>query len=239
MKDFQEHFQRYVQRYVQRHVQKFCLRSKSLRLVALGCVLAVGVYLWPALIFYPMGCVLSRDNHPRQGADFVMLLMGEASLRPQAAAKAVLAGISDQVLFVSTQSNPLVGAGLIASEDDLTLAMLKRSGLGLDHVSMISEFGRATSTYDEAVAIKKYFEAKSIAPKRLVIVTSWPHASRAGWILEKALQKMGTSVELLPVDQIPFERSNWWQSEGGLLFVFEEYVKWGRYLVKYLGRDIS
>jgi uncharacterized SAM-binding protein YcdF (DUF218 family) len=211
----------------------------------------VGIYLYPAVIFYPMGRLLLRNNHPADGADFIVLLMGEASLRPSAAAKAVLAGTSNHILFVSTQTNPLVDAGLIPSEDDLARAMLKRGGLDASHVTMISEFGRATSTVDEALAIKKYFHTMHLTPKRLVVVTSWPHSSRAGWIIEKVLrQDSGQNsrekfsaddvvIELLPVMEIPFEPSNWWHSENGLLFIFEEYIKWGRYLIKYLGRDFN
>lgn len=202
-------------------------------------VLLVGFYLWPSLVFEPMGRFLLRDNHPTEGADFVVLLMGEASLRPTAAAKAVLAGISNHVLFVSTQSNPLVDAGLIRSEDDLALAMLKRGGLEDRQVTMISDFGRATSTVDEALAIKKYMRTMNLSPKRLVVVTSWPHSARAGWIIDKILGSNGVTIELLPVDELRFDRRNWWQSEEGLLFVFEEYIKWARYLVKYLGRDIN
>lgn len=121
----------------------------------LGAVLAI--YLYPAVIFYPMGRLLLRDNHPANGADFIVLLMGEASLRPAAAAKAVLAGTANHVLFVSTQTNSLVEAGLIPSEDDLARAMLTRGGLDASRFTMISEFGRATSTVDEALALKNTF----------------------------------------------------------------------------------
>ncbi len=226
-------------------------KSKTTLALLLFVGLVVGVYLYPAAVFYPMGRVLLRDNHPVNGADYIILLMGEASLRPAAAAKAVLAGTSNHVLFVSTQNNPLVDAGLIPSEDDLALAMLKRGGIDASQVTMISAFGRATSTVDEALAIKKYFYTMHLTPKRLVIVTSWPHSARAGWIIEKVLRKNTeqnteqksspepTVIELLPVMEIPFEPSNWWHSENGLLFVFEEYIKWGRYLIKYLGRDFN
>jgi hypothetical protein len=37
--------------------------------------------------------------------------------------------------------------------------------------------------------------------------------------------------------EIPFSSDNWWHSERGMLFVFEEYIKYGRYLAKYLGRS--
>jgi uncharacterized SAM-binding protein YcdF (DUF218 family) len=199
----------------------------------------VALYLWPAIVFYPMGRFLLRDDRPGVGADFVVLLMGEASLRPAAAAKAVLAGISNHLLFVSAQSNALVDAGLVPSEDDLTIAMLKRTGLDDGQFTMISDSGRATSTVDEALAVRAYLHTKSVTPKRLVIVTSWPHSARAGWIIEKILGNNGMTLELLPVDKVPFDLTNWWQSESGLLFVFEEYIKWGRYLVKYWGRDVD
>jgi uncharacterized SAM-binding protein YcdF (DUF218 family) len=92
---------------------------------------------------------------------------------------------------------------------------------------------------DEAIAIKRYFLATKSTPKRMIIVTSWPHSARAHWTFEKALHDTGIKIEMLPIEAIPYDKSNWWQSERGLLFVFEEYIKWARYLAKYLGRDIT
>jgi uncharacterized SAM-binding protein YcdF (DUF218 family) len=197
------------------------------------------VYIWPALIFYPLGSFLERDDQPEKKADFVLVLMGQPEIRPEAAAKAVMAGYSDRLLFVTSEINPLEEAGIMPSEEVLAKAAISRAGLSSDHINVVTGFGRATSTMDEAIAVRRYFRAVKSPPKRLIIVTSWPHSARAHWTFEKALQDTGIKIEMLPIEAIPYDKSNWWQSERGLLFVFEEYIKWTRYLVKYLGRDIN
>jgi len=206
-------------------------------LILLG-FLAV-LYLWPALIFYPMGSLLERNDHAEKGADYVLVLMGQPEIRPEVAAKAVLAGYSDKLIFVTSEINPLEEAGIMPSEEMLAKAAISRTGLKPDHVTVVTGFGRATSTLDEAIAIRRYFQSVNLRPERLIIVTSWPHTARAHWTFDRALQDTGIKTEMLPIEAIPYDKSNWWQSERGLLFVFEEYIKWARYLAKYSGRGIT
>lgn len=219
---------------------KSLIKKYKIHFIAI-CAIAL-LFLYPSILFFPMGWLLSRDDHPKPNADFTVLLMGEPHLRPEAAAKAVLGGSSDKLLFVTSEINALEDAGLMPSEDVLAKAMIEKTGLSLSRVIVVSDFGRATSTADEALAIAKYFRSQIPRPQRIVIVTSWPHASRAAWIFEKALNNShvteDVTVEMMPIDSIPFDKSNWWHSERGLLFVFEEYVKWARYLAKYIGRDL-
>ena len=117
-----------------------------------------------------MGWMLSRDDHPKPNADFTVLLMGEPHLRPEAAAKAVLGGSSGKLLFVTSEINTLENAGLIPSEDVLAKAMIEKAGLNLSRVIVVSDFGRATSTADEAIAIAKYYRAEARLTKRIIIV---------------------------------------------------------------------
>lgn len=201
-------------------------------------VLGVVLYFFPSLIFYPVGALLLRDDHPGLHGDHLVVLMGEPQVRPTAAAKAVLVGYADKVLMVTSQLDPLEESGLVPSEATLAIAMMKRTGISEEKIEVIENYGRATSTIDEAIAYRKYFNTKGLKPKRLIVVTSWPHTSRSGWIFEKAFAGTETKIEMMPVEQIPFDKSNWWQSERGLLFVFEEYIKWARYLIKFLGRNI-
>jgi uncharacterized SAM-binding protein YcdF (DUF218 family) len=213
--------------------------QKKVIIVALITIGFLATTTWPGIIFYPMGAVLYRNDHPEKNADAVLILMGEPEIRPEAATKAVLSGMSDKIIFVTPQISPLEEAGLRLSEDDLTIEVIKKNGFSLDKVIVIRDFGRSTSTFDESIAISKFIDKTGIKLSRLIVVTSWPHTSRAGWILEKGLAKKGITVEMLPVERIPFDKSNWWQSERGLIFVFEEYIKWARYLAKYSGRDIT
>lgn len=214
------------------------LKKKVVRYLIVASVI-IAIIIWPGIIFYPMGALLYRNDHPLDHADAVWLLMGEVAVRPAAAAKAVLSKTADRLVFVTSEMSPVEQEGLMPSEEQLTLKILKAYGLEDSNISVISEFGRVSSTAEEAVAMKKMLIAPNgQALKRIVVVTSWPHSARAGWIIEKALSGTGVTIELLPVDAIPYDKTNWWKTERGLIFVFEEYIKWGRYLIKYLWRDI-
>jgi uncharacterized SAM-binding protein YcdF (DUF218 family) len=215
------------------------LLKKKLTRYGIVILLVTAVIVWPAIIFYPMGALLYRNDYPKDQADAVWVLMGQVSVRPAAAAKAVLSKVSDRIVFVNSETNTAEESGLLPSEQVLTMTVLKGYGIDESKVTIINEFGRASSTLEEAVAMRKMIDKMPSKPTRLVVVTSWPHTSRAGWIIEKALKGTNVEIELLPVEVVPFERSNWWKREDGMIFVFEEYIKWARYIIKYAGRDIS
>jgi uncharacterized SAM-binding protein YcdF (DUF218 family) len=203
--------------------------------MGIGIVAAL-VMIYPWLLFKPMGWLIYRNDHPKPNADLILVLMGEPEIRPQAGAVAVKNHIAPRLMMITSQLSPLEEAGFIPSEDKIAMESIRRTGLPLNQVQIVSDFGRATSTMDEALAFRDWLRAGGSDIKRLVIVTSWPHTSRAGWTFEKILAGTGITVELLPVEEIPFSSDNWWHSERGMLFVFEEYIKYGRYLAKYLGR---
>jgi uncharacterized SAM-binding protein YcdF (DUF218 family) len=129
--------------------------------------------------------------------------------------------------------------GIVPTEEKMALEMIRRTGLDLSKVIIADQYGRATSTMDEAIAFKKWLSTGNPQVKSVIIVTSWPHASRAGWTFEKVLAGSSTKIEVVPVESVPFTKENWWQSERGLLFVFEEYIKYARYIIKYAGRSIG
>ena len=219
--------------------KKFSRLSSKLKLGLTFFFLAVSCYFKPSLFFVPLAWPLVRDDHPALHADAVVVLMGGSEYRPTRAAHAVLEGYGPRLVMVDSESSPLESEGLIPKETTLATAMAERAGLSRDKIFIIGNGGRATSTADEARSLADWVSTQHPPIKRLVIVTSWPHTSRAGWIMEKALGPKGVAVDMLPVDNLPYTIHNWWHFEPGLLFVFEEYVKWVRYIMKYSGREIS
>ena len=215
--------------------RKMKLRTKLILLLGAFCI---GFYFEPSWFFVPFAWPLTRNDHPALNADAVVLLMGDADTRPARAAHAVLEGYGSRLVMVESQSSPVEDAGLIPTESVLALGMAERAGLGKERMELITGHGRATSTVDEARILVKWSLEQPKPVKRLVVVTSWPHAGRAGWIFDKAMSPRGITVEMLPVESLPYTIHDWWRYESGLLFVFEEYVKWTRYLVKFAGREL-
>jgi uncharacterized SAM-binding protein YcdF (DUF218 family) len=216
----------------------FFRRKKWIIRAMIGCF-ALAVWIAPGLLCRPLGWILYRHDHPEKNADAILLLMGEPAVRPRAAALAVEAGYAKQIIFVTPQSSQIEDQGLMPSEEHITMQILLQKGLSRGQIFQIAQYGRATSTADEAIALSQYLDKNPGNIRRIVVVTSWPHSSRAGWILEKALQGRHITIQMQPIDQIPFHRDNWWQSERGMLFVFEEFMKYARYYAKYCGRNLA
>ena len=64
--------------------------------------------------------------------------------------------------------------------------------------------------------------------KKVILVTSWYHSSRAEWIFKK-VNSFGLEIISAP-NEIP---KNWWRHEESFLRVFNEYLKWIYYLLNY------
>ena len=64
--------------------------------------------------------------------------------------------------------------------------------------------------------------------RTVILATSWYHSSRAHWIIEK-YNKDHLRIESLP-SPIP---KNWYKSEQDFLSVYNEYLKWVYYYVRY------
>lgn len=207
-------------------------------IVQTAALIFILVIFAPSVILPLFVRPLMRSDHPNRNAAAVIVLGGDAVFRVKAATRAVLDGYAPKLMMVESQTNDLEEEGLLPKESEIAIKIATHIGLGRDNIQILTMNGRATSTADEARTYRDYFAVHPIEPKRVIVVTSWPHSSRGGWILDKALDPLGIKVEMMPVDKIPYSFDEWWQSEPGMIFVFEEYVKWARYLAKYAARNL-
>jgi uncharacterized SAM-binding protein YcdF (DUF218 family) len=91
--------------------------------------------------------------------------------------------------------------------------------------------GGATSTYDEAVTLRRYVEDHAI--ERVILVTSAFHTRRSRWIFEKELSASSITLEVAAAPHWRFDATNWWQVERGLIMFANEYIKLFYYFVMY------
>lgn len=182
---------------------------------------------------------LVETSTESRNADYIIVLMGSPTNRPAAAAKAVINGFAPKLLMADCETNALEEANIMPRESLVSKTLAERQGLLSNQIEIISSAKRVTSTVDEALAFRDYFKSQQIKPKRIIIATSWYHSSRAKWIFEKALFDMPIQIDSIAIAEPKFDSTNWWNSEFGMIVVFEEYIKWMRYLVKYSGRDIT
>jgi uncharacterized SAM-binding protein YcdF (DUF218 family) len=111
----------------------------------------------------------------------------------------------------------------------LNCTMLRQCGVPADRITVLN--GAARSTYDEALALAAYLA--DTPPSRIMIVTSGPHARRAGWICRRILGAKAAEVTVISAPIEEFDPTCWWKSERGLVMVVGECLKLGFYGLRY------
>jgi len=108
------------------------------------------------------------------------------------------------------------------------LAKLHR--LPRDQIQIVPSPRVVRSTYEEALALGKYTQRVPI--ESVMIVTTTFHTGRAYWIFRTILPK-DVEVRMAGAPEEEFSKSNWWQTESGLITVNNEFLKWVYYWLKY------
>jgi uncharacterized SAM-binding protein YcdF (DUF218 family) len=171
--------------------------------------------------------LLVRDDIPAKKAPFVVLMMGHVTDRTPHAAKLYFNGWADKILFAEAEYSEAVKLGFEMPDGQATYQYLQRLGVPAKDIIFLRET-RNTSSFDEARLLLGYVAAAEPADQRLILVTSWYHSSRAHWIFER-MNDYGLTIESYPTPT----PDNFWQDEGAFLSVFQEYLKWMYYLIRY------
>jgi uncharacterized SAM-binding protein YcdF (DUF218 family) len=154
-------------------------------------------------------------------SDAIFLLTGDVHTRPVKAAELYRAGIAPRVLFANQLTTPAVAAGVALSEPEGARRMLVRYGVPDSAILILP--ARATSTWDEALALRAY--ARNAPIHRVIIVTSSSHGRRARWLFRKALRGRAVDIHFATVDDYRFDMDEWWIREEGLVTVINEYLR--------------
>lgn len=193
----------------------------------LGSTLAM--FLVPPLRSLPAQ-ILVENDHPRAGADAIVLLMGDAEDRAGHAADLLRDGYADRIVFVETEQDKLQKAGIKSREGQNVYEYLTKTLKVPAAKISFDNSSKVTSTHEEIQALLKVLDANNF--NRIVLVTSWYHSSRAAWIFRKVLaEQRSTKIQ---VASLPSPTPNkWYKREKDFLNVYVEYLKWVYYYFKY------
>jgi len=118
-------------------------------------------------------------------------------------------------------------------EDPLQTAKDFAVSQGVPDQNILIQNG-ATSTYDEALYLKKLIRQNQY--RSVIIVTSALHTRRVAMIFKKVLND--TPVKLLfyavPVEDEAMSLVKWWTREDELIYINNEYIKLVFYYFKYI-----
>jgi uncharacterized SAM-binding protein YcdF (DUF218 family) len=206
-------------------------RLWHLRWVRTGLIIATIVLLLFLCRFHllrAMGNFLITDT-PTAHADVAYVLGGAAWDRGREAARLYNAGIVHRFVCTGSQTpGDLEALGLNISEGGVTRKVMIDGGVPADSVVQLDQ---GTSTMEEAGALLDV--ARHAGVDTVLIVSHAFHLRRIRFVFEDRFRKAGVTVLLHGSPSDNFDEQRWWETESGLMIVFNEYVKLLYYHLKY------
>jgi len=178
-----------------------------------------------------MADFLIVNDTPLTKVDLIFVLNGDINTRPFFASDLYLQGLAPRVAIARSEKLPTEVMGLVDNSTDIAVNVMKSRGVPAENISVLNILGPVTSTFDEALALRQYVENNEI--HSIILVTSAFHSRRARWVLEKELAGLPLTLQVAAAPHLAFSASNWWQSEEGLIYLNNEYVKLIYYWLKY------
>lgn len=194
------------------------------------------VLLFAALIFnVPLlrftGRVLVRNDSPVHRADAILVLAGDIYFRAKRAADLYKQKVAPLVYMIRPENSELIESDLIPTETAIAKKLMIQNGVPSNAFKTFEQF-RVGSTVEEAKAYQQVFQEMP-QPKRIVIVTSWSHTSRAKWVFGRVFRDSNIQFQMVAAEQRRASPDDWWKSHAGILSVVQEYLKWPYYLIHY------
>jgi len=203
-------------------VRSLCLSVSTRKCLLAGVTSLLGGLLALGLFTLWVGHFLTVDDALSQ-ADGIVVLGGGNSNRAQHAV-----GLFDQEYapLVIFSGGTLKEVGLACSSALLSLEDAQELGLPEGAALIAPE---AQSTYDEAVNVRQLAQAHGW--RSLIVVTDPLHTRRAARTFRALLPGVSVTVSAAPDPR--YDPARWWESEHGLVGVFNEILKLGFYWARY------
>ena len=202
-------------------------RRRLLCLGVLGALVVVVYGLHPLLL--PAAARWLDVSEPPPAVDDVMVLGGDARVRPFVAAALYNKGLAQHVLIPTVKPSPEAAEGLVKTEPEVMAEILRKRGVPADAIEQLP--GEVDSTADEAAALARYLADKP--QRRVTVVTTCYHTRRVRLIFRKVLGAAADQLHFVGGPTEGFDTSNWWRSETGACTYMNEFVKLPYYFVKY------
>jgi uncharacterized SAM-binding protein YcdF (DUF218 family) len=170
-------------------------------------------------------------NDRLQPADVIFLLNGDYNTRPFYASDLYRQGLAPAIVIARSENLPAAELGLVPNDTDIAVGVMEKLGVPADKIVVLPVPGGVTSTFDEAIVLRRYIETNNI--HTVILVTSAFHTLRAKWIFDRELSGLPLTLEMAAAPHYGFNATNWWRSESGLITLNNEYVKLVYYFFKY------
>lgn len=167
---------------------------------------------------------LFRVDNPAP-SDVIVMLLGGTPHRAEKAAQLYKSGIAPKIILCRERPDPVFQQDASVLIKDY----LARLGVPSQAVEILPV--EVTSTKDEAERVLAYLNQHPA--RRITVVTTAFHTARAGWIFRKILKSNSVDVRTAAAKDPSFDESNWYRTEDGLIFYFNELIKTIYYRLSY------
>ncbi len=188
-----------------------------------------GIYLLRFPILRGIGNTLIKEDTP-QKSEAMFILSGQADERVSYALyidKEM--GLAPKIITLGAGISPT----LQAIDMSVTDAEIARQSLimgGVDSLR-IEALPIGTSTYEESEEILGFSQVRGY--KKIIILSSKFHTRRVRSVFRDKFREAGIEVVIMGAEPKDYELEKWWEDEGALLFVNNEYVKLLYYAFRY------
>lgn len=219
--------------------QKVSVRAKRRRrrLLQIAVVLAVVSLLWEYRLV-PLRAIaynLVRDDQPLpadDGTSDIFLLMGDQTPgRADAALAALQRGLGHRIILAEAEPSGFQNIGVAPGFARVHADYYARRGLADEALVVIPGCSNGSTLAEARCFLEFLQQSADQLPKRIVVVTSWYHSSRAGWLFEHVMKPAGIRVDVVAASTPESNPQFWWRSEASFLAVFSEYLKWTYWLI--------
>ena len=200
-------------------------------------VAVVAVFLFAIIVFFRENILnsvaeaITRDQANEVNDDpLAILLMGDSSgERAYAALNFLNKNQNTKIVIEPEEETKFISLGLAPPSYKTHEKYMLISGISEDRIIMPECVN--TSTLEEALCLRTYVATNHIKLDSLVVITSWYHSSRAGWIFEKVFADTNIRIKTMAATSETSKPQLWWTRERSFLDVFNEYLKWAYWLV--------
>ena len=201
---------------------------RLLRTLLVLLVIGGLLFLLRKPIMRGVGYLLIKEDNPTQ-VDAAFVLSGQALERSKMAHSVYQRELTPLLITTGSYVNPSFEAlGMAMPDAELNRDALLR--LGVDSAA-IRLLPRGTSTWEESEEILGYSLREDF--KRVMIISSRFHTRRLNAVFRQKFKANGIDVVIQGADPVDYTIDQWWETEQGLIFVNNEYVKLLYYWWKY------
>ncbi len=169
------------------------------------------------------------SSSPLRPVDYLLIMPGDQSTRPFAAAALVRHGWADRVVIPANVESPHVQDEIVPPTHEITSRVLELRGVPPEQIVVLDQV-RSNSSWDDLRALAEFLKEHPEATAG--VITNDYHVRRTRWTARRVLGRDATPLVFgAPTDG--FGPDDWWHYQSGVWLYGGEYAKLISYWIVY------